>query len=506
MTKGGFQKKEEKKNREFSLTGGGVTPIPQFILKISGCHFFIHFGLSAYLDSCYEAEIVNCYKMLDKFSLKWDHFQSKWTKALSELRSSGNFADVTLICDDKVKFSAHKILLSSCSKMLRFILEENPLDKSIIFLTGMSSDDVGLVLDYIYYGEAKLHQEQLDSFLKSAKKLEIEGLWGLGDIKNEEHNSENDHDMKEVKENEIFLDNSLRIKNDKGPKKDVKQPKTESCNAPFKLKCEQCDASFSKLSNLTRHIKQIHTDQPSDRKNWMKIDVGSMTQEEIGNKIKELYKKVDGVWICLECNYENTNKGKIRRHIETHIKGLIYTCKVCHKEYGTRNSWQSHIDKVHPEGQGKKIGLAKEKLLVEVYEHYLEDKEIPEQDIENQNQPEVENKLIGGENENSTLNPLESTGNLSISTLASDSDDKIYISSMTPEEKEAQTKKMYQKIDIGWICLSCDYITTTANNSSNVRRHIVEKHFVDEPHFCDFCHQMFVQKRGLIKHIKNKHK
>ena len=422
---------------------------------------------------------MNCYKMLDKFSVKWDHFQSKWTKTLSELRSSDNFADVSLICDDKVKFSAHKILLSSCSKMLKFILEENPLDKSIIFLSGMSSDDVGLVLDYIYYGEAKLHQEQLDSFLKSAQKLEIEGLLGLGDIKNEERNSENDHDMKEVEANEILLDNSLLIKNDKGPIKDIKQPKTESFNAPYKLKCEQ--------------------------KNCMKIDVGSMTQEEIGNKIKELYKKVDGVWICSECNYENTNKGKIRRHIETHINGLIYTCKVCHKEYGTRNSWQSHIDKVHPAGQGKKIGLAKEKLLEEVYEHYLEDKEILEQDIENQHQPEVENKLIVGENENSTLNPLETKDNLSISTLASDSD-KIYTSSMTPEEKEAQTKKMYQKIDIGWICLSCDYITTTANNSSNVRRHIVEKHFVDEPHFCSFCHQMFVQKRGLIKHIKNKHK
>ena len=94
---------------------------------MSRCHFFIHFGLSAYLHSCYEAEIVNCYKMLDKFSVKWDHFQSKWTKTLSELRSSDNFADVSLICDDKVKFSAHKILLSSCSKMLKFILEENQI-------------------------------------------------------------------------------------------------------------------------------------------------------------------------------------------------------------------------------------------------------------------------------------------------------------------------------------------------------------------------------------------
>ena len=297
--------------------------------------------------------------MFDKFSLKWDHYQSNWTKALSELRSCGDFADVTLICDDKVKFSAHKILLSSCSNMLKFIFKENPLDKSIIFLSGMSSDDVGLILDYIYYGEAKLYQGQLDNFLKSAKKLEIDGLYGLGD-------EENDDDLKEVEENEILLDSSLLIKNDKDQREDIRQPKTENCNDQLKLKCEKCDGTFLKLSYLTRHIKKKHTDTPSDGENCTKIDVRSMTQEEIGNKMKELYNKMDGVWMCSECSYENTNKGKIKRHIETHIKGLIYTCKVCHKEYGTRNRWQSHIDKVHPEGQAKQIGSAKDKLLMEV--------------------------------------------------------------------------------------------------------------------------------------------
>ena len=308
-------------------------------------------------------EIANSCKMFDKFSLKWDHYQSNWTKALSELRSSDDFADVTLICDDKVKFSAHKILLSSCSNMLKFIFKENPLDRSIIFLSGMSSDDVGLILDYIYNGEAKLYQGQLDSFLKSAKKLEIDGLYGLRDEGNEDKGHD-DNDLKGLDENEILLDSSLLIKNEKGKREDTRQPKTENCND--KLKCDKCDASFLKLLYLTRHIKKKHTDTPSDGENCTKIDVRSLTQEEIGNKMKELYNKMDGVWMCSECSYENTNKGKIRRHIETHIKGLIYTCKVCYKEYGTRNNWQSHIDKVHPEGQAKQIGSAKDKLLMEM--------------------------------------------------------------------------------------------------------------------------------------------
>ena len=38
--------------------------------------------------------------------------------------------------------------------------------------------NLGFLLDYIYHGEVNLFQEQLDSFLKSAQKLEIEGLMG----------------------------------------------------------------------------------------------------------------------------------------------------------------------------------------------------------------------------------------------------------------------------------------------------------------------------------------
>ena len=50
-------------------------------------------------------------KMSEKFSLKWNEFNSNWNRSLSKLREKSAFADVTLISDDKVKFSAHRILL-----------------------------------------------------------------------------------------------------------------------------------------------------------------------------------------------------------------------------------------------------------------------------------------------------------------------------------------------------------------------------------------------------------
>ena len=114
--------------------------------------------------------------MSEKFSLKWNDYLSNWTKSLSELRHDTESADVTLISDDKVKFAAHKTLLSSCSNTFKFILKGNTHANTLLFLGGISSINLGFILDYIYYGEVNLFQEQLDSFLESAQKLEIESF------------------------------------------------------------------------------------------------------------------------------------------------------------------------------------------------------------------------------------------------------------------------------------------------------------------------------------------
>ena len=122
-------------------------------------------------------------------------------------------------------------------------------------------------------------------------------------------------------------------------------------------KCKLCKGSFNKFSNLTRHIKNVHKDPPSDEQ---KIDVSSMTPGEIKDKLKELYKKSNGAWICLACDYKNVQSSKTRRHIETHVQGLSYTCSLCNKDYGTKNRLWSHIGKVHQSEQKDLVRLLPE--------------------------------------------------------------------------------------------------------------------------------------------------
>lgn len=46
----------------------------------------------------------------------------------------------------------------------------------MLFIDGVKSHDLKLVLDYVYQGEVKLYQDSLGSFLKATEKLKISGL------------------------------------------------------------------------------------------------------------------------------------------------------------------------------------------------------------------------------------------------------------------------------------------------------------------------------------------
>ena len=78
--------------------------------------------------------------------------------------------------------------------------------KFFLYLSGVNSLNLGFILDYIYYGEVNIYQGQLESFLESAQKLEIEGLLG-GTEESQENETNiienNENDNSSIKE--LFL-------------------------------------------------------------------------------------------------------------------------------------------------------------------------------------------------------------------------------------------------------------------------------------------------------------
>ena len=265
--------------------------------------------------------------MNEKFSLKWNDYQSNWNQSLARLRNDKESADITLISDDKVKFSAHKILLSSCSKIFKFILEGNFHTNPLLYLSGVSSVNLGFILDYIYHGEVNLFQEQLDSFLESAQKLEIEGL--LGDNTDQEQEDtlwQNDNDNFDVFQ-----------------KQDAKN--TDNHDYQQSVDGNKSLARVGENDTKPRHYNR----GLSSSTQVARFYVASMTAEEIEKKKNELYQKVDNVWSCMACSYTTTNRSScdIKKHVETHLDGLCYTCTLCNKEFRSENSLLNHKYRMH---------------------------------------------------------------------------------------------------------------------------------------------------------------
>ena len=120
-------------------------------------------------------------------------------------------------------------------------------------------------------------------------------------------------------------------------------------------KMEMCDKSEYQPNednslvtmNRTAPVKTIRKVTRAQKGELKRIDGTSITPEDMEINIDNLYHKTDGVWACKTCGFTNVRRSNIKRHVEIHIDGLLYTCDFCHKEFRSKNVLDNHISCVH---------------------------------------------------------------------------------------------------------------------------------------------------------------
>ena len=111
----------------------------------------------------------------EKFCLKWNDFESNISSAFRDLKADKDFFDVTLACDED-QLSAHKVILSACSPFFKNLLRRNQHPHPLLYLKGISFTGIQSVLNFMYYGEVNIAQEDLNNFLMVAEELQVKGL------------------------------------------------------------------------------------------------------------------------------------------------------------------------------------------------------------------------------------------------------------------------------------------------------------------------------------------
>ena len=86
------------------------------------------------------------------------------------------FTDVTLVGDDNIQLTAHKVILSAFSPILRNLLLNNPHPHPLLYMRGVTSIELSSLLQFMYFGETEISQNNFNTFLALAKDLEVKGL------------------------------------------------------------------------------------------------------------------------------------------------------------------------------------------------------------------------------------------------------------------------------------------------------------------------------------------
>ena len=222
-----------------------------------------------------------------KLCLKWNDFEQNISSAFGILRQDKDFVDVTLVSEDGQQLDLHKVVLASSSPFfLQLLKKSNPSHHPLIFMRGVTFEDLAAIVDFLYLGEANVLEENLDGFLTLAGELQLKGLSGstkgenkdkAGSPPSRNKKVQKDNKSKKEKSQESYIFRDLNIPS---PQTDltIQGPKTEgaidqvgeeirsmmekskvnfdSARRPATI-CKVCGKE-GQASNIWNHIEAIH--------------------------------------------------------------------------------------------------------------------------------------------------------------------------------------------------------------------------------------------------------
>jgi len=261
------------------------------------------------------------YKEEVKLCLKWNEFQENAISTFGTLREDREFADVTLVCEDGQQVEVHKVILASSSPFFLNILKRNKHPHPLIYLRGLKSEELLAMVDFIYFGEANVYQEKLDSFLAVAEELQLKGLKG----------SSTKEEAEQINKPPVQKEATNPVQKRTYTKQKATLP--DLSNSGEKVE-------FSPYLEGTVAVTDLHV--VADLQDLDdKIKSMMMFSENVINA------KEGRARICKVCGKEG-QLATIAEHIEAnHITGVSHNCNTCGTVVKTRHSLNAHKSKFH---------------------------------------------------------------------------------------------------------------------------------------------------------------
>ena len=249
--------------------------------------------------------------------LENSNFFSNSVKFYTELREGKEMLDVTLACDDK-SFSVHKLIVMASSLFIRRVIRDSSHPSPYIYLKGITAEDLGAMIDFMYTGEARVPSDNIERFMEAAGELQVEGLYS--------YDEEQDQDPIEVQPPGPPKPKSKKKKKSKGNSLKAQDEKVKTEEG------QDVKASPSPKVDPTSYMKG-NTELDTLCENLIIEDVDP-------ESMKKTFK-------CKECDKEFPKMSKAKLHAEVHLTGFEHKCPQCQKVKKTRSALLMHQYSVH---------------------------------------------------------------------------------------------------------------------------------------------------------------
>ena len=174
---------------------------------------------------------------MENVKLNWDQCSENLLKNLKILWSDNGFNDVTLAFDDESQFNVNRTLLAALSPHLKSILRKVHGHEPWLYMFGLESSSFKSLLDFVFFGEISIEKDKLESFVKMANKLQINGFIHDGQL-TDKYGKNEDQDQGEimeimnesntsVKSQETNIDHELQIDGYNGQESDYYEDNEE---------------------------------------------------------------------------------------------------------------------------------------------------------------------------------------------------------------------------------------------------------------------------------------
>merc|ERR1712129_72221 len=286
------------------------------------------------------------------FELKWTDFVDNLASSFIDLRDEGDLLDVTLVCGDD-QLAAHKVILSASSLFFKSVIKRNPHAHPLIYLKGVKIEDLKALIDFIYLGQTKVCQEDVQAFLVLGEELGVKGLARDKRIENM---------GKETNKHPGIIADFDEGEQAKGTLKRMRMDREEnSTNVEVKMEdslvfdvdnsLENCK-NVVLLENVENYLNDTAASEMTKKlpnnSNFVDSDSTVMSiDEEIDARIETHLTKTTNIegqtgYQCTKCNTFLKNKRNLEKHVEIH---LSFPCTVCEKIYKTRSTLHTHMYK-----------------------------------------------------------------------------------------------------------------------------------------------------------------